>query len=558
MARPGTTDYSRWDALANEISSDEDEPRKNTSQPPMAEMVDADEDEAENERPMEPLQPSAVVRLRTGTCSHCERAGAQKRCSRCQFAWFCNGTCQAAAWPTHSLACFAKSETAAWWGFLGTEGRARDLAALQQQRLEFRRAVAVSRTERRQAAAAAAARAAALRAAQGSKQGGKGGKGGEKEETCAVCQCDFTVSGDSGEGISCPSSHFLCSECSGVFVQSILNDLEASFPPKCSMCRAEIPCETLERQLNATQMEIWNEFITMRALAESERMHKCEACGYFEIRTDRPVLWWCSMCHVGACQVCHKELPCQAEDEEAGMDPHRAELLNPHVIGCASLRDAKEAVDQALDLGSKMQCPGCGLAGRKDDACTHMACPRCHTSWCYVCGLSVERCDKEPPRPGRPADDIFLHNVDWEGNEQRCPMYLTQILEVDPDWLGEGWEGGDDVDDDTCLAHFHRHRTLKLLQEVRAGVGAETFEQVWLHFDSVRNAGFDIDDVFFQDTSSLINRDAWCDEEEGEEESEEMDLEEEEGESGGEGIDSGEADDEEEESLHSSHGPSRT
>ena len=123
--------------------------------------------------------------------------------------------------------------------------------------------------------------------------------------------------------------------------------------------------------------------------------------------------------------------------------------------------------------------PVCGLAGRKDEACTHMSCPRCQTSWCYLCGLSVEMCDKKPPLPGRPAKDIFLHNADWEVNPARCPMYLTQILEVDPSWLGD-WTEGDEVDDEQCLAYFHRWRTIKLLQEVQEEVGLSIFQQVWL------------------------------------------------------------------------------
>ena len=143
------------------------------------------------------------------------------------------------------------------------------------------------------------------------------------------------------------------------------------------------------------------------------------------------------MCGRGACQVCHKELPVAAtDDSSAGVDPQRDLLLRPHIVGCASLRAAKEAIDTAMEHGSKMPCPECGLAGRKDEACTHMSCPRCHTPWCYVCGLSVRECDKAAPRPGRPVDDIFLHNVDWEVNEKRCPMYLTQILEVNSEWFG--------------------------------------------------------------------------------------------------------------------------
>lgn len=212
-------------------------------------------------------------------------------------------------------------------------------------------------------------------------------------------------------------------------------------------------------------------------------MIKCE-CGYMEIRTDKPVLWWCQVCKRGECQVCNQDLPsCHAHmdlkilcssTQEENLELNK--LLQPHVIGCASLREAKHKVDMALDTGQKMPCPGCGLAGRKDEACTHMGCPRCHTSWCYLCGFSFDECDKKPPRLGQPANDIFLHNTDWETNPRRCPMYLTQILDVDPAWLGQDWDVGDEVDDDRCLAHFHRWRTIELLQEVREQIGSSTFE----------------------------------------------------------------------------------
>jgi hypothetical protein len=119
---------------------------------------------------------------------------------------------------------------------------------------------------------------AALAAEHGAKgAGGKGGKGGDddREEMCAICQCEFTVDGDSGtylvllvsgslgplplveismssprtpcdsyhglagEGLKCPGFHFMCSECAGVFVSSVLGDLDVSFPPKCPICRCE-------------------------------------------------------------------------------------------------------------------------------------------------------------------------------------------------------------------------------------------------------------------------------------------------------------------------------
>lgn len=70
--------------------------------------------------------------------------------------------------------------------------------------------------------------------------------------------------------------------------------------------------------------------------------------------------------------------------------------------------------------------------------CTYMTgCTKCATEWCYVCGLSVADWDKAPPRLGNDGNDIYLNNRDWESNEKRCPMYLTQILDVDLHWLGE-------------------------------------------------------------------------------------------------------------------------
>ena len=108
-------------------------------------------------------------------------------------------------------------------------------------------------------------------------------------------------------------------------------------------------------------------------------------------------------------------------------------------------------------------------------------------------------------------------------------MYLTQILEVDPAWLGEDWDEsqGEEVDDDTCLAFFHRRRTIKLLQGVRDDIGDDVFQQAWLHFDSIRNAGFDLGDVLSRSDIPLINRDYWSDgedsyEEDGDEEEEEF------------------------------------
>ena len=51
--------------------------------------------------------------------------------------------------------------------------------------------------------------------------------------------------------------------------------------------------------------------------------------------------------------------------------------------------------------------------------------------------------------------NIYNHNEEWYENEKRCPMYLTQISEVDDKWSEE---------DQACLDLFHKIKTLGLLR----------------------------------------------------------------------------------------------
>ena len=111
-------------------------------------------------------------------------------------------------------------------------------------------------------------------------KGGGGGKGKgaeEREETCLCCQIEFTVAGDGGVAFCCPTSHYMCNECCGIWgeyynlfeepfhlllltvhvipiVNSVMLDLDSSYPPKCPQCRALITNETVERQLTSDQL----------------------------------------------------------------------------------------------------------------------------------------------------------------------------------------------------------------------------------------------------------------------------------------------------------------
>lgn len=293
----------------------------------------------------------------------------------------------------------------------------------------------------------------------------------------------------------------MCNECSGVFVNSVMNDLDTSFPPKCPMCKALFSQDLFVRQLTSSQQNSFKTHVARTALKEGEDLLECKECGLFEVVLDDPVLWWCPHCHCGACRVCNKDLPTGARKYDIDKSPHNK---------CAQLREPKRLIEQAIEEGSKMRCPGCQLAGRKDDACTHMTCTKCSTEWCYVCGLDVESCDKEAPRVGGRVNDIYLHNRDWEMNEKRCPMYLTQILEVDLHWLGEHWEENatneDFEDDEKCLDYLHRFRTIKLLQQVLKKIGKSAFISTFVEFDGIRNCGYTYSEVVSTCTDQLIDR----------------------------------------------------
>lgn len=468
--------------------------------------------------------------------------------------WFCGVRCQRAYQPIHKKECVDADKHMAYWGWLDKDSKKakreadgdtdapkpskeEERAALRkalESRLQLRRRRALKLA----AAAEAVRRARVAREARGHQKGGPGGAKGkrmdEREEECSICMCEFTVRGDSGVGLRCPSSHFMCSECTGVYVKSVLGDLQTGYPPRCSICRGDFPLDQFDSQLDSRQQAHVRAFAAQRALKPGQCIVKCPSCEHFEIqKAPGDCLWWCACCGLGTCFVCNASLSGSIQKYDIEKSPHGM---------CQKLRSAKQMIEEAIEDGSRMKCPCCGLAGRKDDACTHMSCPKCAASWCYVCGLDVKECDKAPPRNGA-EPSIYDHNREsislmfffhaslsrdtqfqpliafalffageWETNEARCPMYLTQILEVDLNWLSEGWEERlqdeelDWEDDDKCLDYLHRFKTIQALQAARDKIGLEDFIASFVHFDALKNCGYTIDEIMSTDTTHLIDR----------------------------------------------------
>ena len=162
-----------------------------------------------------------------------------------------------------------------------------------------------------------------------------------------------------------------------------------------------------------------------------------------------------------------------------------------HRARCVELRGYKEMVEKAIESGSQQKCPDCELTGVKDDACTHMVCERCQVSWCYFCGMKEEEC---------PVDDcsdqsLSAHNERWERYEERCPMHLENICQVDGRWP---------YTDQDCLEYFHRYRTICELYEVMKIVGEEKLDELNENFGTIDASGYTVEEIKDYENRVLI------------------------------------------------------
>ena len=110
----------------------------------------------------------------------------------------------------------------------------------------------------------------------------------------------------------------------------------------------------------------------------------------------------------------------------------------------------------------------------------------------YICcGKKYEDCERA--RGG--TNGIFDHNHNWDRNPSRCPMYMTQICDVDARWP----EG----DEELCINRFHRCRSLRLLRELYEELGEERIGALERHFNSVSSSGFTLDEILHEDLTLI-------------------------------------------------------
>ncbi|CAF1057825.1 unnamed protein product [Didymodactylos carnosus] len=315
---------------------------------------------------------------------------------------------------------------------------------------------------------------------------------------CGACQSEVAAD---HLGIQCVQGHHFCVDCSQNIVRMFLFEPQSWIPLKCVTCNVALNESVFERQLKPEQIDLYQKNMlafswAKQLVKENEELVYCPFCSYAEIRNKDDIhFMYCPHpdCGKRSCLICRGELPNFQENYDYPDNEEEYEIkmitLSKH-FKCTELKNEKKLLDDTLEQGQKLPCPNCGLSGMKDEQCTHMICPNCSQQWCYFCGKTLEDCDKET-RYGT----IYDHNVNWECNPLRCPMYFTQIGDIDDRWP--------DTEED-CLFLFHRKRSLRLLRNIYEQWGEEKFNALNAHFHSIDSSGFTMDEIKNEDLQLIV------------------------------------------------------
>mmetsp|Transcript_39686 Transcript_39686/g.45569 ORF Transcript_39686/g.45569 Transcript_39686/m.45569 type:complete len:203 (-) Transcript_39686:235-843(-) len=202
----------------------------------------------------------------------------------------------------------------------------------------------------------------------------------------------------------------------------MFSDPESNIPAKCSLCKTELFQLTVEIQLNQDQLDVYMMYLAQSKAAEGERIMHCPFCKYFEIWTKENSLnfFYCKKkeCKKASCSICFNTFK-TPKNEKFYTGSEVEELKSSHGmlshLKCYEYKDLKKEWDEAIENGNKVFCPECGHGGINNSFCTHIACAKCNTQYCYICGLPESKLNKSK------AGNIFRHNDDWNTNKKRCP-----------------------------------------------------------------------------------------------------------------------------------------
>jgi len=319
---------------------------------------------------------------------------------------------------------------------------------------------------------------------------------------CQSCTYEMNsekIEENRGRELTCTMGHYFCPDgCVAVLLMSKFNDasIQLEWPFKCPLskwkgcrCAGIIPEAQVERSMSEEQRQIYLTARIICTLQSNEKLFSCTKCPNSDIRVlanseEVVPLWWCTNgCGNGHCTICKQDLPVVKNEEK--YDLAQQQILDRHLFVCAFFHKPKKMIDLAIFEGAQGQCPNCKMGGVKGRGeCTHMTCNAYTGQWCYICELSVEDCDRD-----NNEESIYSHNVGWQTNRKRCPMYLHEICTIDKDWPRNNTK---------CIEKFHRIKTLNNLSNAiygEGGMGVETYNRLCEAYNSLRSNGFVLDDI---------------------------------------------------------------
>jgi len=309
-----------------------------------------------------------------------------------------------------------------------------------------------------------------------------------KKNANSVCSaCGVTVDAPDPLGITCDQNHYLCPDCFDTYFDTCLKreNWFTHVPVKCPLCKTAYYPNKVDAIIKPDKAKVYALAVITTTVAKNadEDLWNCPFCPFVCVfkKTDLPILAECKgdTCGKMSCTVCHLV----SDDEKS---------FERHITLCASYGPLLKEVSDIVSQGYVGKCPGCGGSGMKDDNCTHMNCPRCQSTWCYMCGLASKECDVE-----KGTVWPIGHSVDWKTNSKRCPIYLQELHAVDGTWP-ETSAG--------ALETFHRDKVLRLLKKCIDKNGRAKIAEMLRVFPVALN-GFNLDEcVKFKERKFFSNR----------------------------------------------------
>lgn len=193
-----------------------------------------------------------------------------------------------------------------------------------------------------------------------------------------VCCCCFDD--DYNEYITCRNNHIICKDCVIRGVSVSIGDNNFFRCPDTSNCKIVIDESQINKIVNATLRLGYQNVTIYNNISNIENICYCENCSFAAVIDEGQKKFVCINCKEMYCTICkkrpHDGKPCYPE-----LYQEAESYTNSYVIRCC-------------------------VPLVKYDACNHLTCSRCGTSWCWYCKRLYSQCNKTcPPYSEQPIQD---------------------------------------------------------------------------------------------------------------------------------------------------------